>query len=97
MEKLIRGKIIPRALLKWEKIEFRQVSWDEKLEFLFKKLVEEALELEKDKNIEELADVEEVILALYNHLWWTRDQVEEARLKKLDKNWDFEEWYILKL
>jgi predicted house-cleaning noncanonical NTP pyrophosphatase (MazG superfamily) len=31
-------------------------------------LVEEALELQQDGNIEEMADVEEVILALYEHI-----------------------------
>lgn len=97
MEKLVRDKIIPRALSKWENIEFRQVQWDEKLEFLFKKLVEEALELQKDKNKEELADVEEVILALYIHLWWTKEEVEEARKIKLEKNGGFHEGYILTL
>lgn len=97
MEKIVRDKIIPRVLLNWEKIEFRQVSWDEKLEFLFKKLVEEALELQKDQNMEELADVQEVILALYKHLWWTKDQIEEYRKKKLEKNGGFDEGYILKI
>lgn len=97
MEKLVRDKIIPRALWKAEHIEFREVSWDEKLAFLFKKLVEEAMELQADKNIEELADVEEVILALYAHLGWSREEVEQVRLKKLEKNGGFEEGYILKI
>lgn len=97
MEKLVRDNIIPRALWKWENIQFRQVAWDEKLEFLFKKLVEEALELQKDRNKEELADVEEVVIALYHHLWWTREEVEEARKIKLEKNGGFDEWYILTL
>lgn len=97
MEKLVRDKIIPRALSKWENIEFRKAEWDEKLEFLFKKLVEEALELQKDRNKEELADVEDIILELYDHLWWLREEVEQARLQKREKNGGFDEWYILKM
>lgn len=96
MEKLVRDKIIPRALWNGEVLEFRQVVWEEKLRFLFKKLVEEALELQQDGNIEEMADVEEVILALYEHIWRTKQEVEEIRLQKLQKNGGFEKWYILK-
>lgn len=95
MEKIVRDNIIPKIRSHWESPQFRQVSWQEKLEFLFKKLIEEALELQKDKNIEELADVEEVILALYTHLAWSREEVEQVRLQKLEKNGGFDEGYIL--
>lgn len=97
MEKIVRDNIIQKIRSHWENPQFRQVSWQEKLEFLFKKLVEEALELQKDKNLEELADVEEVILALYAHLGWSREEVEHLRLQKLEKNGGFEEGYILKI
>lgn len=97
MEKLVRDKIISKIIWKWEVADFRKVSWEEKLEFLFKKLIEEALELQKDKNKEELADIEEVIMTLYIHLWWSREEVEEVRKQKLEKNGWFEEWYILKM
>lgn len=97
MEKLVRDKIIQKILSRWEKPQFREVSWQEKLEFLFKKLIEESLELQKDKNIEELADVEEVILTLYAHLGWSREEVEQVRLQKLEKNGGFDEGYILKM
>lgn len=97
MEKIVRDNIIQKIRSHWENPQFRQVSWQEKLEFLFKKLVEEALELQKDKNLEELADVEEVILALYTHLGWSREEVQEVRLQKLEKNGGFEEGYILKI
>lgn len=97
MEKLVRDKIIKKIFSHWEKPQFRQVSWQEKLEFLFKKLIEEAWELQKDRNMEEFADVEEVILALYAHLGWSREEVQEVRLQKLEKNGGFQEWYILKM
>ena len=97
MEKLVRDKIIQKILSRWEKPQFRQVSWQEKLEFLFKKLIEEVLELQEDRNIEEMADVEEVIRQIYTHFLWTKEEVEEVRLKKLEKNGGFEEGYILKM
>lgn len=97
MEKLVRDNIISKILSNGEVPHFRQVSWQEKLEFLFKKLVEEALELQKDKNLEELADVEEVILAIYAHIWWTKQQVEEVRKKKLETNGWFQNGDILQL
>lgn len=97
MEKLVRDKIISKIISEWRDPDFREVFWDEKLDFLLKKLVEESKELQADKNKEELADVEEVILAIYNHFWWTKSEIEKERLKKLEKNWWFEKWYILTL
>ncbi len=97
MEKLVRDNIISKIIWNGEKPDFRQVDWPEKLEFLFKKLVEEALELQKDKNKEELADVEEVLLAIYEHLWWTKKEIEQIRLQKLQKNGGFINGDILKL
>gem|GEM_PF-4316151 len=41
--------------------------------------------------------MEEVILALYAHLGWSREEVQEVRLQKLEKNGGFEEGYILKI
>lgn len=97
MEKLVRDNIISKIISNGETPYFRQVNWQEKLEFLFKKLVEEALELEKDKNKEELADVEEVLLAIYEHLWWTKEEVNQIRLQKLQKNGGFINGDILEL
>lgn len=97
MEKLVRDNIINKIQSEWKIPEFKIVSWDEKLQFLYKKLVEEALELQNDQNLEELADVEEVILAIYNHLWISKSEVDKIRQEKLKKNWGFEKWYILKL
>lgn len=97
MEKLVRDKIISKIISKGETPDFRQTEWSEKLNFLFRKLVEEALELQEVGSKEELADVEEVIFALYIHLWWTREEIEAVRLEKLKKNGGFEEWYILNM
>lgn len=97
MEKLVRDKIISKIIWNGENPNFRQVSGQERLGFLFKKLVEEALELQSDRNMEELADVEEVLLALYEELWWTREEVTEIRLKKLEKNGGFKNGDILKI
>lgn len=97
MEKLVRDNIISKILSNGEVPHFRQVSGQEKLEFLFKKLLEEAWELQEAQNREEMADVEEVILAIYAHIWWTKQQVEEVRKKKLKTNGWFQNGDILQL
>lgn len=95
MEKLVRDNIISIILSKWEVPKYRQVFWKEKLAFLLLKLLEEAKELQEDKNIEEFADVLEVIDALKKEFWFTDDEIEKTRKQKYDKNWWFQEWYIL--
>ncbi len=97
MEKLVRDKIIQKILDNGETPDYRMASKEERLSFLLKKLIEEVLELQTDKNLEEMADVEEVLLALYQEFWWTKEEVEKVRLAKRQKNGGFEEGYILKI
>lgn len=97
MEKLVRDNIIQKILDNGENPEYRIASQQEKISFLLAKLLEEATELSLDQNQEELADVEEVILALYQVFWWKKEEVEKIRLQKLQKNWGFEKWHILKI
>ena len=61
MEKLVKDGVIKRIISKWEPDKYRQVFWQEKLDFMLLKLIEESQEFQKDKNIEEFADVLEVI------------------------------------
>lgn len=97
MEKLVRDNIISIILSKWEVPKYRQVSWNEKLDFMLLKLLEEAKELQEDKNIEEFADVLEVIYALKKEFWFTDEDIENVRKKKYEKNWWFQDWYILEM
>lgn len=97
MEKLVRDKIIKKILQEWRIPKYRQVSWQERLDFLLSKLIEESLELKEDRNIEEFADVLEVIEALKKEMWFNDDEIKEAKEKKLNKNWGFDEWYILEI
>ncbi len=97
MEKLVRDNIISIILSKWENPKYRKVYWKEKLDFLLLKLIEEAKELQEDRNIEEFADLLEVIEALKKEMWFKDDEIKEAKEKKFNKNWGFDEWYILSL
>lgn len=97
MEKLVRDNIINIILSSWRNPSYRQVFWQEKLDFMLLKLIEESKELQKDKNIEEFADVLEVIDALKKEFWFTDDEIEKTRKQKYDKNWWFDRGYILEI
>lgn len=97
MEKLVKDGVIKRIISKWEPDKYRQVFWQEKLDFMLLKLIEESQEFQKDKNIEEFADVLEVIDALKKEFWFTDDEIEKARKQKYDKNWWFDWGYILEM
>jgi predicted house-cleaning noncanonical NTP pyrophosphatase (MazG superfamily) len=64
MEKLVRDKIIQKILDNGENPQYRIATQQEKVSFLFQKLLEESQELIQDKNQEEMADVLEVLYAL---------------------------------
>lgn len=97
MEKLIRDNIPKFVESRWEKADIKVVSWKEKLDYLLKKLIEESNELLEDRNMEELADVEEVILSIYKEFGWKKEDIEKIRLEKKNKNGWFEEGFILKM
>lgn len=58
---------------------------------LIKKLKEETAEFEADESIEELADIQEVILALRDALGNSVDELEEERRKKAGTNGGFKD------
>ena len=64
-------------------------------EYLIKKLDEEINEIKQDTNIEELADLLEVIYALGNLIEVTPEQIEKVRLKKVNTNGGFSKKIIL--
>lgn len=67
----------------------RILSNEEYLQELKKKLLEETNEFLESENIEELADIEEVILAILNAKKQTRETLEEIRLTKVRKRGAF--------
>ncbi len=84
-------------MLKEKKIPYKShiASQAEYVEKLYEKLLEEAIELAKDRNPEELADVLEVIEAIKVLNGWTTEEIEVIRLKKLADRGGFDQPIIL--
>ena len=71
------------------------LSNEEYLKMLDAKLDEELAEYNKDKNIEELADLLEVIRAVTIARGYTLDELEAVRAKKAEKRGGFEKKILL--
>lgn len=67
----------------------RILSQEEYLQELKKKLLEETNEFLESEALEELADIEEVILAILDATNQTRNNLEDIRLKKVKKRGAF--------
>lgn len=85
-EKLVRDKIVQGIVGVGNKPTFRSLLTDEYIEELKKKIVEEAMELNKVKEkkgiLEELADIEEVVDNLLRALKVARYQINTLQRKK---------------
>ena len=94
--KLVRDKIpeIIEASRKSCRIEV--LSDDEYLKMLDTKLDEELAEYHKDQNIEELADLIEVIYAAAKARGFTIEELENVRAKKAAERGSFEKKILLK-
>lgn len=80
--KLVRDKIPALIEKSGEKPNIRILDAEEYRYHLEQKLDEEVAEYHKDKNIEELADILEVVYALNETLGHTRQELLEAYDKK---------------
>ena len=67
-----------------------------RLSFLEAKLKEEVNEYLEDKNLEELADVMEVLFALAHNLGYSEEDLLNKRKEKLEERGGFKEGIILK-
>lgn len=94
--KLIRDKIPEIINNSGKKCETQVLTDREYLEMLDKKLDEELLEYHNDKNIEELADILEVVLAAAKARGYTADQLEKVRADKAEKRGGFSKKILLK-
>ncbi len=95
-DKLIRDNI-PKIIEKAGKTcVVEKVEGDVYLNYLLKKLFEEAEELKEDKNIEELADVMEVAESIRKALGIETKDLLELMEKKRKKNGGFEKGLVLK-
>ncbi len=80
--KLVRDKIPDIIRADGKQLKTRILNDEEHLEALLKKLEEECAELIKAKNVEELADVHEVLIALADALGIKPEELEKVRKNK---------------
>ena len=93
--KLVRDNIPSIIEKSGAKCKCRILSDAEYLEMLDKKLDEELAEYHKDQNIEELADLIEVIRAAAIARGYTLDELEAVRKKKAEDRGAFEKKIML--
>ena len=87
--KLVRDNIPEIMIQNGAKPVTRILTDEEYLIELNKKLLEEVKEYLESENIEEIADIEEVLLAILNVKGITRDNLEEIRKTKTLKRGAF--------
>lgn len=93
--KLVRDKI-PQIMKSSNKsFDIHIASNEEVLEFLHRKLDEEVAEFHQDKNLEELADIMEVLFALAKNLGYDEESLIDKRLEKREARGGFDENIVL--
>lgn len=94
--KLVRDKIPEIISNSGKKCETEVLSDSDYLEMLDKKLDEELVEYHKDKNIEELADIMEVVYTVVKARGYTAQELERVRADKAEKRGGFSKKILLK-
>ncbi|SMC16446.1 Predicted house-cleaning noncanonical NTP pyrophosphatase, all-alpha NTP-PPase (MazG) superfamily [Clostridium acidisoli DSM 12555] len=94
--KLVRDKIPQIIEGDGKKCDIRIASKGEQAELLENKLQEEVNEFIEDKNIEELADIMEVLFGLAKNLGFSEKELIKKRDEKKDERGGFEEGIVLK-
>ena len=93
--KLVRDKIPEIIEQDGTKCSVRVMDDEEYLKALDAKLDEELAEYHKDQNVEELADLLEVLYAAAEARGFTRDELETVRERKAEKRGRFKEKLFL--
>ena len=93
--KLLRDKIPEIIRADGKECEVRIAEGKEKYELLEKKLMEEVNEFLEDKNLEELADVMEVLFELARDIGYSEEDLIRKREEKKTERGGFEEGIIL--
>ena len=88
--KLVRDRIPEIIVAAGNKCTLRTLSDEEYLEMIDAKLDEELAEYHKDQNIEELADLLEVLRAATVARGYTLEELETVRAKKAENRGGFE-------
>lgn len=94
--KLVRDKIPEIIEANGKKCSTEILSDEEYLRMVDAKLDEELAEYHKDQNIEELADLLEVIYAAAQARGYSLEELEAVRVKKVEKRGAFKERILLK-
>lgn len=93
--KLVRNRIPEIIEESGAKCKTEILSDEKYLEMIDAKLDEELIEYHKDKNIEELADLLEVIRAATVARGYTLDELEAVRARKFEKRGGFDNKILL--
>lgn len=95
-DKLVRDRIPEIIEASGNKCETQVVNDAVALEYLYKKLNEEVSELLEDKNLDEIADVMEVLFAIGAKYGYSEDDVLGKRNEKRVNRGGFEDNIVLK-
>lgn len=95
-DKLVRDKIPEIIEGSGKKCEVEVVSDDVALNYLYIKLEEETKELLEDKNLEEIADIMEVLFAIANKYGYSEEDVLSKRSEKKNSRGGFNNNLVLK-
>lgn len=93
--KLVRDKIPEIIENSGRRAQYHFLSEEEYLTALDKKLLEEVEEYQADKNLEEMADILEVLYTICSARGYTREDLEEKRKEKFFKRGGFEKKLFL--
>lgn len=94
--KLVRDKIPEIIKKQGRECDIEIAPKDKKYELLEEKLKEEVNEFLEDKNLEELADVMEVLFGLADSLGYGEEDLLKARDKKREERGGFKDGIVLK-
>ncbi len=94
-DKLVRD-YIPEIIIKDKSKPVTHIASDnEFLKKLYNKLIEEFDEFKQEPNEEELADILEVINSIIEYYHFSKEEIEEIRLKKKKERGGFDKKVIL--
>lgn len=96
LNKLVRDKIVPIHLEMGGEVSYKTVKDNKLTKALLTKLIEETRELKaSDFAASELADLQELVDALANHLGLTKKEISKLQAEKRRKNGGFKKGHYI--